>query len=83
MIGQARAEGAGALADCSARDLAAIASIEQHGRAGDVSPELLYGAAAIMQQARKACREGRFAEGLAFYDFVLTLGPIVANAAED
>lgn len=83
MVGQGLAEEAGTLADCSARDLAAIASIEEHGRAGDISPERLYSAAVIMQQARNACREKRFAEGLALYDFVLTLGPIVANAPED
>lgn len=83
MVAQGLAEEAGTLANCSARDLAAIASIEDHGRAGDISPERLYGAAVILQQARDACREKRFSEGLALYDFVLTLGPIVAHAREE
>ena len=54
--------------DCSMLDVKATAMIEEHGRVADVSPERLYGAALVMQEARKACRNERFNEARALYE---------------
>jgi hypothetical protein len=69
--------------DCSMRDIKATTLIEDHGVAADVHAERLFGAALIVFEARKACREGRFSEARALYDFVLTLGPVLGHAAQD
>ena len=68
--------------ECSMLDVAATTMIEDHGRVADVSPERLYGAALVMQEARKACRDERFNEARALYDLVLSLGPVVGQASE-
>jgi len=77
------AQSTGTRADCSTLDVAATAMIEEHGRVADVSPERLYGAALVVQQARKACRDERFGEARALYDLVLSLGPIVGQASDE
>ena len=77
------AESTGARADCSTLDVAAIAMIEEHGRVADVSPDRLFGAALVMQQARKACRDERFNEARALYDLILSLGPVVGQALDE
>lgn len=77
------AESTGARADCSTLDVAAIAMIEEHGRVADISSDRLYGAALVMQQARKACRDERFEEARALYDIVLSLGPVAVKALDD
>jgi hypothetical protein len=69
--------------DCSTLDIAAIAMIEEHGRVADISSDRLYGAALVMQQARKACRDERFEEARALYDIVLSLGPVAVKALDD
>jgi hypothetical protein len=47
----------------------------------DLSSDRLYGAALVMQQARKACRGERFNRAL--YKLVLSLGPVVGQASEE
>ena len=73
------AESREARVDCATLDVAAITMIEEHGRVADVPPDRLYGAALVMQQARKACRDARFDEARALYELVLSLGPVVAH----
>lgn len=68
-------------ADCSTRDVKAITLIEDHGIAADVPAERLYGASLVVFEARKACKEGRFSEASALYDFVLSLGPVPGQTA--
>lgn len=69
-------------AACAARDLQAITTIENHGVAQDVPSRSLYGAALTIERARAACRDGRLDEAVALYDLILTLGPVVAKAAD-
>jgi len=57
--------------------------IEERGRVADIRSDRLYGATLVMQQARQACREARFAEARAFYDLVLSLGPVVGHESEE
>ena len=76
------AESGGARANCATFDIAAITMIEDHGRVADVPADRLYGAALVMQQARKACRDARFDEARALYDLVLSLGPVVAHESD-
>ena len=78
----ALAQSARTQVECSMLDVAATTMIEDHGRVADVSPERLYGAALVMQEARKACRDERFNEARALYDLVLSLGPVVGQASE-
>ena len=78
----AYAEPTGTRIDCSTLDIAAITMIEEHGLAADVSPDRLYGAALVKQQARQACRDARFDEARALYDLVLSLGPVEAEASK-
>ena len=66
---------------CSTRDVNAITLIEEHGIAADVPAERLYGATLVVFEARKACKEGRFSEARALYDFVLSLGPVPGQTA--
>jgi hypothetical protein len=68
-------------ADCSTRDVEALTLIEDRGIAADVPAERLYGASLVVFEARKACKEGRFSEASALYDFVLSLGPVPGKTA--
>jgi hypothetical protein len=68
---------------CSTRDVEAITLIEDHGIAADVPAERLYGATLVVFEARKACKEGRFSEASALYDFVLSLGPVPGQTAHE
>jgi hypothetical protein len=77
------AEPATKRADCATLDIAAIAMIEEHGRVADITSDRLYGAALVMQQARQACRDARFAEARALYELVLSLGPVVGHESEE
>jgi hypothetical protein len=69
--------------ECSTRDVNAITLIEEHGIAADVPAERLYGATLVVFEARKACKEGRFSEARALYDFVLSLGPVPGQTAQE
>ena len=64
-------------------DVAATTAIEEHGRMADVSPDRLFGAALVMQQARKACRDQRFHEARALYEVVLSLGPVASQESDE
>ena len=60
-------------AQCAASDLKLLTSLNEHGEAQDVPADDLRYAFFALVKARKACAEGRVAEGLALYDNV-TIG---------
>lgn len=65
--------------DCSTLDVAAISTIEEHGRAAGIPSQRLYGLALVLQQARKACRDALLHEAQALYDVVLSVDPVVGE----
>ena len=67
---------------CSAKDVAVITLIEDHGEAGNVSADRLASAWLTMLDARTACSEGRVGEALALYQSVFELGPVASLRQE-
>ena len=57
-------------AECAKRDLQLLTQIEQYGESRDMRPELANEAFWTMMEARRACYEGRIAEGLSVYDSI-------------
>ena len=53
---------------CAARDLRALALLEQHIEAEDARPEVLSDALFAIVQARTVCEQGHVAEALVLYD---------------
>jgi hypothetical protein len=69
-------------AECAAREVKVTTFIEEHGEAGDVAPEKLYGAFVAQLQARDICYEGKVAAALVHYDQILTLAPKLSSRVE-
>jgi hypothetical protein len=67
---------------CALRDVQTLILIEDHGEAGDFSPERVAKAGLMQMEARMACTAGRHAEGMALYDEIIgALGPVNSNKA--
>ena len=58
-------------AQCAARDLKLLTSLNEHGEAQDVPADDLRAAFFALVKARGACAAGRVDEALAFYDSVV------------
>jgi hypothetical protein len=66
---------------CATRDVQTLILIEDHGEAGDISPERVAKAALMQMEARLACTAGRHADGVALYDEIIrALGPMLTRA---
>src|ERR1700722_3047950 len=57
---------------CATRDVQTLILIEDHGEARDVFPERLAKAGLMQMEARLACTAGRYAEGVALYDEIIS-----------
>jgi hypothetical protein len=57
---------------CAAREVEVTTLIEDHGNAGDVSPERLAEANRTWMRARAMCYQGRVDEAVALYDGIKT-----------
>lgn len=55
---------------CAAHDLHALTLIEDHGLVGETEVEALEDAAALLLEARGACRTGDGVRGLALYESI-------------
>lgn len=63
---------------CAAFDVHYLTLIEDHGRAEEIGPEVIFEAALTLIDARAACRTGDFARGISLYSFLSLAAPGVA-----
>ena len=63
---------------CAERDLRVVAMLEDRGSTNDVPADKLAGVFFTVMAARRACADGRIAEGIVLYDG-LTLGMVLAG----